>query len=380
MEEKKLYWNLFAGFCLPSKKGKAMLAYFGGPKEIVTAKEKERAEFFELAEMLKFTSEEKERICAASRKDPLTESERLRQKEICFVTLEEEAYPETLKNCFDAPFFLYYKGNLPQKEELLISIVGARKCTPYGSETAKILAGSLCEEGLGIVSGLALGVDRAAHEGALLGGGRTYAVLGCGPDRCYPPSNREVYEKILSCGGGILSEYPPETPPLSCFFPQRNRIIAGMSEGIVVTEARKKSGSLITAALGLDYGRNIYAIPGRVTDILSEGCNYLIREGAKPVLSSQDILVDFAERGQSERLKKRGTKTKKNKKIENSLASNEKIVYASLRLNLQHIEEIQKQTGFAPQELAGILESLAARGCIKRYGQAYYALSGERQC
>lgn len=376
--EQNVYWNLFAGFCLPAKKGKAMLAYFGGPKETVTATDAELEEFYGLVPYLEYTAEEKERIRIARKKDPVAEYDALKTQGIRFITQTDPDYPEALKQCFDAPFFLYYMGELPKKDELLISIVGARKCTPYGLETAKILAKNLCEEGMiGIVSGLALGVDRAAHEGALLAGGKTYAVLGCGIDRCYPEFNREIYEKIRNGGGAILSEYPPKTPPLSCFFPQRNRIIAGMSDGIVLTEARKKSGSLITAALGLEYGKNIYAVPGRVTDVLSEGCNYLIREGAKPVLSSRDILEDYAERPALLKLKKRETKTKKNKKFENSLASHEKIVYASLRLNLQHVEEIQKQTGLKPQELAGILESLAARGCIKRYGQAYYALSGE---
>lgn len=377
MNEKKLYWNLFAGCCLPSKKGNAMLAYFGGPKEIVTADRAEKELFFRLAECLSFSEEEKLRLYSVSEKNAYEEYETLEKQGISFVTQEEEEYPERLRSCADAPCYLYYKGVLPKKDELFLAIIGARKCTPYGLETAKILAKSLCAEGIGIASGLALGVDCAAHEGALLNGGRTVAVLGCGVDRCYPEANRRIYEQILNSGGAILSEYPPGTPPLPCFFPQRNRIIAGICAGIVVTEARKKSGTLITVSLGLDYGRNIYAVPGRVTDVLSEGCNYLIREGAKPVLSSKDILEDYPELSKKSKMKKEGTKTKRNKKIENTLASDEKIVYASLRLNLQHIEEIQRQTGINPERLAVILASLEKRGCMKRYGQAYYALSGE---
>lgn len=375
--EKKAYWNLYARLCLSSGKGKVLQAYFGGPKEIVTAGKKAKEEFFSLAGSLKFSEEEKKRWEEIGKLDALEELEALCAHGISFVTREEEDYPKALAACPDAPEYLYYKGKLPQKEELLISVVGARKCSPYGAETAKILAQKLCAAGIGIVSGLALGVDGAAHEGALLAKGKTYAVLGCGVEQCYPPANRGIYEAVLAGGGGILSEYPPNTPPLPCFFPQRNRIIAGLSEGIIVTEARKRSGSLITVSLGLDYGRNIYAVPGRVTDVLSEGCNYLIREGAKPVLSTEDVLADFQGRISAAGRKKKEEKNKKNKKIENMLASDEKIVYANLRLSLQHIEDLQKATGMSPARLSGCLEALLEQGCIKRYGQAYYALTGK---
>ena len=174
-----------------------------------------------------------------------------------------------------------------------------------------------------------------------------------------------------------MSEYPPGTQPLSWFFPQRNRIIAGLSDGILVTEARKKSGTLITVSFGLEYGKNIYAVPGRIDDVLSEGCNYLIREGAKLTVSAADIIEDLIVVSEA---KKKGNSVQKCRNYEflkNILATNEKMVYASLRLMPKHIEEIQEETGLLPGELSAVLERLSSYGCIKRYGQAYYALSEE---
>ncbi|MBQ8315941.1 MAG: DNA-protecting protein DprA, partial [Lachnospiraceae bacterium] len=171
--------------------------------------------------------------------------------------------------------------------------------------------------------------------------------------------------------------YPPGTQPLSWFFPQRNRIIAGLSDGILVTEARKKSGTLITVSFGLEYGKNIYAVPGRIDDVLSEGCNYLIKDGAKITVSAADIIEDIKTVSAS---KKRGNNVQKCRNYEflkNILATNEKMVYASLRLMPKHIEEIQEETGLSPEDLSAALDILSSYGCIKRYGQAYYALSDE---
>lgn len=375
-EKSRIYWNAFAGFRLTPGMQKAVLAYFDNVMNALLAKEGEWQQFFRLAERLPFTEKEKERIWSVRKKDHEKELEHLEKRGICFVTAEEEAFPERLRHLPDAPRWLYYIGTLPQ-EAARIAVVGARKCTPYGSAVARSIAGVLSGHGVGILSGLAYGVDKEAHEGALAGGGKTYAVLGCGAERCYPESNRQLYERILSGGGGILSEYPPETPPLPCLFPQRNRIIAGLSDGILVTEARKRSGSLITVSFGLEYGKNIYSVPGRITDIVSEGCNYLIREGAKPVLSAADILEDFPEMLPKKRRGKNWGKSKNYEFFKNTLASREKIVYASLRLRPKHIEEIQEETKLPPEELPEVLGLLCEYGCIKRYGQAYYGLSGE---
>lgn len=376
-EDEKTALHALAGFCLPSKKMTAVLSFFGSAKEAVEGSEGDWEFFYHAAAVLDFSSEEKKRILLSRQSDFTKEYEKLKENGIRFLVKEEDEYPAILKECADAPRYLYVKGDTQSFSLPGAAIVGARKCTPYGAELARALAEKLSTEGIGIISGMAYGVDRAAHQGALMANGKTIAVLGCGVNRCYPSENQDIYEEILLKNGAIVSEYPPDTPPLSAFFPQRNRIIAGLSEGIILTEARKKSGSLITATLGLEYGRNIYAVPGRVTDVLSEGCNYLIREGAKPVLKSMDVLEDFTVYQEKKTKRKNGNNCVKNKKIQNPLESNSKIVYASLRLNLKHTEELQKETGLSPEILAGVLEQLIEEGRAKRYGQAYYALSGE---
>jgi len=373
-------WHAFASFCVSPKKQDAILTFFETPEEAVLAKDRDWNTFFTLAEQFEFTEEEKERIKEIIRRDQGKAYELLEREGIGFVTREEENYPEKLRKIFSSPRFFYYKGNAPG-DEPMIAVIGARNCSAYGSETAGRIARELAENGIGVVSGLAYGVDKAAHDGALAGGGKTFAVLGCGADVCYPKRHKETYDRIVATGGGIISEYPPGTQPLSCLFPQRNRIIAGLSDGILVTEARQKSGTLITVSFGLEYGKNIYAVPGRIDDVLSEGCNYLIKEGAKLTVSAEDILEEL----QSVQELQKGLKKSKNtvhkcrnyEFLKNILASNEKMVYASLRLKPKHIEEIGTETGLSPGELSEVLQKLCSYGCIKRYGQAYYALSEE---
>ena len=369
-------WHAFASFCITPKMQDAVLTYFETPDNALTATDAEWDTFFRLAEQFGFTETEKRNISETRRKDHDKAYAELLAQNIGFVIQEDGEYPEKLKKTFSAPRYFYYKGSLPG-EEPVVAIIGARKCSHYGSEIAWRIARELAQQGVGVISGLAYGVDKAAHDGALAGGGRTYGILGCGPDICYPKSHKDTYQRILTSGGCILSEYPPGTQPLSWFFPQRNRIIAGLSDGILVTEARKKSGTLITVSFGLEYGKNIYAVPGRIDDVLSEGCNYLIREGAKLTVSAADIIEDLIVVSEA---KKKGNSVQKCRNYEflkNILATNEKMVYASLRLMPKHIEEIQEETGLLPGELSAVLERLSSYGCIKRYGQAYYALSEE---
>ena len=266
--ERHILWHAFASFCITPKMQDAVLTYFESPENALAANAGEWDTFFRLAEQFGFTETEKTKIKEVLKRDHEKEFEKLETEGIGFVTQEDEDYPEKMHKVFSAPRFFYYKGTMPG-EEPLIAVIGARKCSHYGSEIAWRIARELAERGIGVISGLAYGVDKAGHDGALAGGGLTYAVLGCGPDICYPRGHKDTYDRILDKGGGIISEYPPGTQPLSCFFPQRNRIIAGLSDGILVTEARKKSGTLITVSFGLEYGQNIYAVPWRVDDVLS---------------------------------------------------------------------------------------------------------------
>ncbi len=386
MEQKTFYnetqrkrhciWHAFASFCITPKMQDAVLTYFETPDNALAATDGEWDTFFRLTEQFGFTETEKRSIRETRRKDHEKAYAELEMQGIGFVTQEDREYPEKLRKIFSAPRYFYYKGKLPG-EEPVVAIIGARRCSHYGSEIAWRIARELAMQEIGVISGLAYGVDKAAHDGALAGGGRTYGILGCGPDICYPRSHKETYDRILTSGGCVLSEYPPGTQPLSWFFPQRNRIIAGLSDGILVTEARKKSGTLITVSFGLEYGKNIYAVPGRIDDVLSEGCNYLIKEGAKLTVSAADIIEDIKTVLPA---KKKGNSVQKCRNYEflkNILATNEKMVYASLRLMPKHIEEIREETGLLPEDLSAALEILSSYGCIKRYGQAYYALSDE---
>ena len=374
--KRHIIWHAVASFCITPKMQDAVLTYFETPDNALTASDKEWDTFFRLAEQFEFTETEKASIREVRKRDHEKAYAEVEAQGIGFVTQEDEEYPEKLRMIFSAPRYFYYKGRLPG-EAPAVAIIGARKCSHYGSEIAWRIARELAAQGIGVISGLAYGVDKAAHDGALAGGGATYGILGCGPDVCYPKGHKDTYERILMSGGGIISEYPPGTQPLSWFFPQRNRIIAGLSDGILVTEARKKSGTLITVSFGLEYGKNIYAVPGRVDDVLSEGCNYLIKEGAKLTLSAADILEDLQPVFIEKAKKNSVHKCKNYEFLKNILASNEKMVYASLRLKPKHIEEIREETKLLPGELAAILENLSSYGCIKRYGQAYYALSDE---
>lgn len=213
------------------------------------------------------------------------------RQDVSVITIDDELYPVVLREIFDPPLVLYYRGALiPDARR--IGIVGARKFTAYGEAAAMEFAERLAAAGVTVVSGAARGIDTRAHRGALRGG-RTVAVLGCGVDIAYPPENRRLLAQIIETGGAVISEYAPGTQPLPAFFPARNRIISGLSEGSLVVEAAKRSGSLITAEMALSEGRDVYAIPGSIYSPQSNGCHNLIRAGARLVESPQEILEEM---------------------------------------------------------------------------------------
>lgn len=204
------------------------------------------------------------------------------------VILGSTEYPENLANIADAPPVLFVDGNLDVLCFPQIGIVGSRNATPAGCETAFHLARELCANGFAITSGLARGIDAAAHRGALASGGQTLAVLGCGVDRVYPPTHAALTGKIAQ-SGALISELPLGIPPLAQHFPRRNRIISGLSAGIVIVEANLSSGSLITAQLALEQGREVFAVPGSIRNPLTRGCHALIRQGAHLVEGADDV-------------------------------------------------------------------------------------------
>ena len=223
------------------------------------------------------------------------EYEELLQKGICFLTEEDEDYPRRLREIPSAPYALYVLGQLPPEKLPAVAMIGARECSEYGIYVARNFAKELGAHGIPVISGMARGIDSISQEAALQGGGRTYAVLGCGVDICYPKSSRRLYERILE-QGGILSTFPPGTEPMKRLFPERNRIVAGLADVILVVEARQKSGTFITVDMALEQGREVYAIPGRLTDRLSDGCNLLLQQGALIAVSPQDLLQHLSPR------------------------------------------------------------------------------------
>lgn len=343
---------------ISSGKKQKLLEEFKNAKEIYQKKEKD------FDRIPGWQKKDTDKITEAKKHWDLNKkAEELEKKEIRMITCEEEEYPKRLRQIRDNPYALYVKGTLPEEEQKSVAIVGARKCSEYGYYMAKKLGEALGKNGISVISGLADGIDSAGQQGAVDAGGSTYAVLGCGADICYPKSNHFLYEQIKK-SGGILSEYPPGTPPKSYYFPARNRIISGLADIVVVIEAKKRSGSLITADLALEQGKEIYALPGRVTDALSFGCNRLIREGAGVVLSVEDFLTDC------NIVSERKENLAKNFKV--SLAKEETLVYSCLGLEAKNIDDILEETGLSVSCVAGVLMKLQMSGAIQESFKNHY--------
>ncbi len=223
--------------------------------------------------------------------DPQENWTRLTSAGINVVTIVDDNYPPLLRESHNAPAVLFYRGTLPRANHILVAVVGTRVATEYGKTTTARLVEPLVHSGLGIVSGLALGIDGLAHEAALAAGGRTYAVVGTGLDQTYPPQHAGLAERIVQKGGALISEFPLGTGPQSYNFPQRNRIVAGMCAGTLVVEAGEKSGALLTAKLALDENRDVFCVPGDITRETSAGTNKFIRLGAQLVTCASDVLT-----------------------------------------------------------------------------------------
>lgn len=224
--------------------------------------------------------------------DVAAEYEKMIGRGISFVVIGEEEYPKKLTAIPDAPGALYYIGKLPDSDEKSVAVIGARNSSEYGRIMAKQFAGTLAEAGVQVISGMARGIDGIAQQAALEADGYSMGVLGCGVDICYPRENRQLYDR-LTARGGICSEYPPGIEPRAVLFPPRNRIISGLCDGVLVIEAKERSGTLITVDMALEQGREVYALPGRATDPLSRGCNRLIMQGAELVISPQELLREL---------------------------------------------------------------------------------------
>ncbi|MBD5550766.1 MAG: DNA-protecting protein DprA [Lachnospiraceae bacterium] len=297
----------------------------------------------------------------------LTEYEKLCRQKIKFTCYGDDDYPERLSEIPDAPFGLYYQGCLPSDHKPSAALIGARACSGYGMYAAREFGSKLAAAGIQIISGLAMGIDGISQEAALEAGGESFGVLGCGVDICYPKSNRSLYEKCKQ-KGGILSEYPPGVAPAAYLFPPRNRIISGLSDIIVVVEAREKSGTLITVDMALEQGREVFAIPGRITDPLSRGCNALFKQGAGVAVCPADILEAL----HGFRFPINIEETEKNI-VTAGLSEQEKYVYECLDILPETAEEIYRKTGktLTIQEVMGLLVELCLKGFAKKEPEGY---------
>ncbi|MDE6663497.1 MAG: DNA-processing protein DprA [Lachnospiraceae bacterium] len=264
-----------------------LLTQIKSPKTVYDLSEKE---------LLPFLTERQRKLGLAERLisskgtwDVQENYQKLTEKHIYFTCLGHVAYPERLANIPDAPYGLYYIGRLPEHDKPSVAIIGARNCSEYGRYMAECYGRELAAAGVQIISGMARGIDGIGQKEALLTGGYSLGVMGCSVDICYPEENRELYN-MLCAHGGICSEYSLNTEPQNTLFPPRNRIISAFSDIVLVIEARHRSGTLITVDMALEQGKEVYALPGRVTDPLSDGCNRLIQQGAGIAVSPQDML------------------------------------------------------------------------------------------
>ncbi|HEY9574263.1 MAG TPA: DNA-processing protein DprA [Lachnospiraceae bacterium] len=275
----------------------------------------------------------------------------------------EKEYPQKLQTIEKPPASIFVMGKLPSVYQPSVAIVGARSCSPYGKMVAKDFAKSLARAGVQIISGMARGIDGAAHEGALEGGGKTFAVLGCGVDVCYPKEHYSLYRRILN-SGGVLSEFPCKMPPLAKNFPRRNRIISGLADLLLVVEAKEKSGSLITVDFALEQGKIVYAVPGRLYDSLSKGCHQLIMQGAGIAYDVDIILEELGIRG--------GDRPEKRKKKNLGLAKELELVYSCLDFESKNIEVISMETSYGLSKLTGYLLELQLLDLVEEVTKNHY--------
>ncbi len=315
-----------------------------------------------------------ERIAASRDKFDVTSELDLAEKlGVWLINLEDERYPVVLKRIYDPPPVLYIKGTLAREDNLCISIVGTRRCSLYGQEQASRLAHFLASAGFTICSGMARGIDTAAHQGALSARGRTIAVQGCGLANIFPPENRKLFE-LISQSGACISELPLRFEPLSENFPPRNRIIAGLSLGTIVIEAPLNSGAMITARAAMENNREVMAVPGKVDSPLSRGAHKLIKEGAKLVESVEDVMEALGYIGEQLADHASNAADKAAAKVEQplfdvrelKLSSNEKTIYERLNKDPSHIEQIIEDTKLTPGSVNAGLVALRLKGLIKQ--------------
>jgi len=295
------------------------------------------------------------------------EMEKLDRYGVKVLTWHDPGYPPRLKEIYDYPPILYIRGSLLPEDEWCLAVVGTRRATVYGRQVTEEIAADLARSKITIVSGLARGIDSVAHRSALEAGGRTIAVFGCGLDIVYPSENAELARRIIK-QGALISEYPLGTRPRADNFPRRNRIMSGLSLGILVTEAGKTSGAMITANLALEQNREVFAIPGSILSPASRGTNHLIQEGAKLVGDYNDILEELNLTAVAHQME-----------IQEIVPASdtESLLLKQLSAEPAHIDELCRSTGLSVAEISSTLAMMELKGMVKQMGNMNYVLARE---
>jgi len=344
------------------QKMKLLLDFFGSYERAW------KADFSELSQM-KLGGSLAEKI-STERKgiDPENEWEKLLRENISILPIDSPDYPKLLKNIHNPPHAIYMRGGTDLNSFHMISIVGSRNLTQYGLDAAVRFSRELAQSGFSVVSGLALGIDAAAHKAALQASGHTVAVLGSGVDdmNIFPRANFALAKDIIRSGGAVLSDYPPGTPASNTTFPARNRIIAGMSLGTLVVEAAEKSGALITAKYALGFDREVFSVPGSIFSPSSTGTNKLIKRGAKIAMDVQDILEEF----EFKDIKESIPAVQKNPENEE-----EKKILSALGIVPLHIDKLSRLTRLETATLSSALSMMEMKGWIRNVGGQNYIIT-----
>ena len=315
-----------------------------------------------------------ERLCEAATRDITKALAAMEERTIRLVLETDSDYPGALRSIADPPLYLFVRGTVETRDETAVAIVGTRHATEYGRSVAGKLAAELSHRGITVVSGLARGIDSAAHHGALEAGGRTFAVCGCGLDINYPVENKNLATQIVQ-SGATLSEFPPTVQPESWHFPARNRIISGLSLGVIVVEAGERSGALITSDFALEQGREVFAVPGNIFKQQSRGAHALIKQGATLIESADDIItalnnraLPFAQLEQAATTKKSETPT-----VRPDLSAVENRVYLALEADPRHIDDLAAAAKMGAAEVNSTLVMLELKGIARRLPGGMFA-------
>lgn len=374
LEQKTFDWLRLA--LIPeigARRGKRLLEKFKTPAAILNAPLTALAEVEEIG-----FSIAKKIVAQKDRVDLTRQLKAIEESESQIIPLESEFYPAQLKAIFDPPLVLFVKGNLLTQDYFSLSLVGTRMSSFYGRAMAEKLSSQLVQRGFTIVSGGARGIDTFSHQAALKAGGRTIAVLGCGLDIVYPPENKKLFTQIAE-EGALVSEFPLGTPPNKQNFPLRNRIISGLSLGVVVVEAPPRSGALITATSALEQGRQVFSVPGKADSFTSKGTHQLLREGAKLVESVEDIIEELEPllRGKLKEFKSQHKEIEgvKKENIKGDLTEEEERICRLLSCQPLSLEELVAANQIPLHKIYALLTRLELKKIIRQSGGQVFALN-----